>query len=54
MRRLLLKTLMVMLVLNSPLGMAQTPISVNVIYPEQTQANQTFVLTGTVEAKQYA
>jgi RND family efflux transporter MFP subunit len=35
-------------------GLAQDVINVDVVYPNQTQTNQTLVLTGTVEAKQYA
>jgi RND family efflux transporter MFP subunit len=54
MSRLLFKTVLAMLALNTSLSLAQTPINVDVIYPKQTQTNQTFALTGTVEAKQYA
>jgi RND family efflux transporter MFP subunit len=42
------------LVMGSALSYAQDAINVDVIFPSETQTNSTFVLTGTVEAKQYA
>lgn len=43
-----------LLTLCSSLSLAQDAINVDVIFPSETQTKQTLVLTGSVEAKQYA